>query len=257
MPTALAWREYRNWLTRYRRTWKGTLVISVLNPLLFLVAVGLGIGQLVEPGTAGLDGATYLGFFAPGMLAAAAMQNGMVEAGFGVSWAKRQAGCYGTAAATPLGSADIFGGHLLFMVSKLAISAAAFLLVLVAIGAAESTMVVFALPAAVLLGLAFATPAAAWAVTLPNPSRVGAAFKWVVMPLYLFSGTFFSISQLPTWLQWLAYATPLWHGVDLCRSLSLGTATWSSSAGHVIYLVGLTAVGGFVSLRLYERHLHP
>lgn len=257
MPTALALHEYRNWLTRYRRTWKGTLVISVLNPLLFLIAIGLGIGQLVEPGSSGLGDVSYLSFFAPGMLAAAAMQNGIVEAGFGVSWAKRKDGSYSVATATPLEPADVLGGHLLYMVSKLTLSAAAFLAVMVAIGAARSPLVILALPAAVLLGLSFCTPAAAWAVTLDGPSKVGGAFKWVVMPLYLFSGTFFAVEQMPTWLQWLAYATPLWHGVDLCRSLSLGTATWANSAVHLAYLLTLTLVGGLVALRLYDRHLHP
>jgi len=257
MPTALALHEYRNWLTRYRRTWKGTLVISVLNPLLFLIAVGLGIGQLVDPATSGMGGVSYLAFFAPGMLAAAAMQNGIVESGFGVSWATRSDGSYTTAKATPLEPADILGGHLLYMASKLALSAGCFLLVMIAIGAAQSPTVVLALPAAVLLGLAFATPTAAWAVTLSGPSKVGAAFKWVVMPLYLFSGTFFAVELMPTWLQWLAYATPLWHGVDLCRSLSLGTATWANSAIHLAYLVTLTVAGGLIALRLYRRHLHP
>jgi ABC-type polysaccharide/polyol phosphate export permease len=256
MPTALAWREYRNWLTRYRRTWKGTLVIGVLNPLLFLVAVGVGIGQLVKPGTPVLDGASYLGFFAPGMLAAASMQNGIVEAGFGVSWAKRPQGSYTTATATPLAPADIFGGQLLYLATKLTMSAGAFLVVMVAIGATQSALVVLALPAAVLVGLAFATPTAAWAVTLPNPRRLGATFKWVVMPLYLFSGTFFAVSQMPVWLQWLAYVTPLWHGVELCRAVSLGTATWAGSAVHVAYLVTLTTVGALFSLRHFERQLH-
>lgn len=253
----LALRECRNWLLRYRRTWRSTIVISVLNPLLFLAAIGLGIGRLVKPGAAALGTPSYLDFFAPGMLAAATMQNGIVEAGFGVGFAKRRDGAYTTAVATPLAPADIFAGHLLYMALKLTLTSAAFLIVMVAIGAAPSPMVILALPAVVLLGIAFCTPTAAWAVTLPNPGRIGEAFKWVVMPLYLFSGTFFAVSQMPAPLRWLAYATPLWHGVDLCRSLSLGTATWGRSAIHVGYLLATAAIGAAFALRLYRKHLHP
>jgi lipooligosaccharide transport system permease protein len=76
------------------------------------------------------------------------------------------------------------------------------------------------------------------------------------MPLYLFSGTFFSVDQLPAALRVVAYATPLWHGVALCRSLSLGTATWAGAALHVGYLLGLTALGIVAASRTFRRRLH-
>jgi lipooligosaccharide transport system permease protein len=165
-------------------------------------------------------------------------------------------GSYQVAVSSPLEPTDILIGHSLFMALRIAMSATAFLVVMVAMGAARSPMVVLALPAALLTGLAFAAPVSAWAVTVDDPGRVGNLFKWVVMPLYLFSGTFFAIDQLPSWLRAVAYATPLWHGVDLCRSLSLGTATWSGSTIHVAYLIALTAVGLVVARRTFRRHLH-
>jgi ABC-type polysaccharide/polyol phosphate export permease len=249
-------RAYRYWILRYKRTWRGSIVISVANPLLFLIAMGAGIGKLVSPDTAVLGGVSYLSFFAPGMLAAASMQNGLVESAFPVSRSKMGGGAYPVAAATPLEPSDILHGHAIYMAVRVAMGAAAFMVVMVLFGAANSPLVVLALPAAVLTGMAFALPAAAWAITLPDPGPVGRLYKWVVMPLYLFSGTFFAIEQLPHALRPIVYVTPLWHGVDLCRTLSLGTATWGRSLLHVGYLVVMAALGYLLARRTFRRHLH-
>jgi Nod factor-specific ABC transporter NodJ protein len=247
--------EFAYRLQRYRRTWRGTVVISVVNPLLFLIAIGLGLGHVVSH-PASLHGVSYLQFFAPGMLAAAAMQNGIVESGWPVSHGVSKGGSYRVAITTPLESSDIMIGHILFMTMKIALSALAFVVVMVAFGAAHSWLVVFAVPAATLTGLAFATPTAAFAATVSSPKVVGDLFKWVVMPLYLFSGTFFPVTQLPLALRALAYATPLWHGVDLCRTLSLGTATWGRCAMNVGYLSTVVILGIVVARRTYRRRLY-
>jgi ABC-type polysaccharide/polyol phosphate export permease len=256
MPTSMALREFQYWWLHYIRNWRGSVVISVANPLLFLIAIGAGLDKLISPDTASLHGVPYLAFFAPGMLAAASMQNGIVESAFPVSRAKSVGGSYKVSAATPLEPVDILAGHLLFMTLRITMSAAAFLLVLVAFGAQQSPLVILALPAAVLTGLAFATPAAAWAVTLDDPGRVATLFKWVVMPLYLFSGTFFAVEQMPAVLRPLAYASPLWHGADLCRSLSLGTPTFGLTLLHIGYLSACVLLGLWFARRTYARNLH-
>jgi ABC-type polysaccharide/polyol phosphate export permease len=249
-----ALREFNYWLIRYRKLWRGTIVISVVNPLLFLVAVGIGLGGLVRPHDPALGGVSYLDFFAPGMLAAAAMQNGVVESAFPVSVA-RSVGSYRVVVATPLEPEDILLGHALFMAVRITINAAAFLLVLLAFQAAHSGLVLLDLPAATLTGMAFALPVSAWAVTT-EPNGVIGIFKWVVMPLYLFSGTFFAIDQLPAWVRPLAWLTPSWHGVQLCRTLSLGTVTWSGAAVHVAFLLFVIGVGYLFARRNFRRHLH-
>jgi lipooligosaccharide transport system permease protein len=118
---------------------------------------------------------------------------------------------------------------------------------------------VLAWPAAVLTGLAFAAPIAAWAVVLKTEISFAYLFRFGMMPLMLFSGTFFPLSQLPGWLRAVAYATPLWHGVDLCRALSLGDPGAMGlpvALAHVGYLAGLAAIGIWAGARTYRRRLY-
>ncbi|RCG32394.1 hypothetical protein DQ384_05910 [Sphaerisporangium album] len=247
-------REFAARMLRYRRTWRGTVVLSVANPLLFLLAIGAGLGRLVDP--ASLNGIDYLEFFAPGMLAAAAMQNAFVESSFAVYSSLRRDRAYLVAAATPLEPRDILAGHLLFIAFRVASSALAFAVVMVAFGAVRSPWVVLTVPAALLTGMAFAAPLAAWTVTVGEFGRLNTVFRFVMMPMYLFAGTFFDLATLPEWLRPVAYVLPLWHGVDLCRTLSLGTATLGTSLVHVGYLVVLTAAGVVAALFTYRRHIH-
>src|SRR2546421_5747823 len=214
---------FRCWLTVYRRIWRSSVWSSVFGPVFYLGAMGLGLGTLVNRhGTAGLGGVSYLAFVAPAILATGAMNTGMGEASYPVFGSVKWNKIYIGAQATPLRPADIFRGHLMFMVMRIAMNAAFVTLLMWAFGASTSAWLVLAWPAAVLTGLAFAAPIAAWAVILKTEISFAYLFRFGMMPLMLFSGTFFPLSQLPAWLRAVAYATPLWHGVDLCRALSLG-----------------------------------
>lgn len=261
-PGAFAVREFRFWLTNYRRTWQGSIYSSVLNPVLYLSAIGLGLGTLVDahrhagPGPASLGGVSYLVFLAPGLLAAAAMQTAMGESTYPVLSSVKWLRTYQAAAATPLRPADIFHGHLLFTAMRLTMNCAIFVAVMTAFGAVRSAGVLAALPVAVLTGLAFAAPIEAFAVSRTKDQAFAMLFRFGMIPLFLFSGTFFPVSQLPGWIRPVAYATPLWHGVALCRSLSIGTATLGGALVHVTYLVLLTAAGIAAGHRTYLRRLY-
>jgi lipooligosaccharide transport system permease protein len=252
------WLEFTYWLRRYRRTWRGTIVISVANPLLFLLGIGAGLGHLVDRHAAmPIAGVPYLAFFAPGMLAASAMQTGFIESSGRVAMSAGFDGSYRAATTTPLGPTQIMGGHLMFVAFRLATSAAAFILVMLGFGVTHGWWTLGALAAALLTGLAFATPAAAWAVGLRQTRHINAVFRFVIMPMYLFSGTFFAVTQLPHWLRPVAYALPLYHGAALCRSLSLGTATPAGTALHGGVLLALAAAGIAAARVTYRRRLHP
>jgi lipooligosaccharide transport system permease protein len=254
---AFAVREFRYWLTNYRRTWRGSIYSSVLSPLLYLGAMGVGLGTLVDAhGTASLGGLSYLAFLAPGLLAAAAMQAAVEESTYPVLGSVKWRRTYYAATASPLRPADLFHGHLLFTTMRLAMNSAIFLAVMAAFGTVASPWALAALPAAVLTGLAFAAPIEAWAITVTKDTSFALIFRFGLIPLFLFSGTFFPVTQLPAWLRPLAYATPLWHGVALCRSLTLGTATLGGSLAHVAYLAALVVVSVAVGDRTYRRRLY-
>jgi Nod factor-specific ABC transporter NodJ protein len=252
-----AWPAFRYWLTVYGRTWRGTIVISVANPMLFLLGIGLGLGHLVDHGhAAALHGLSYSAFFAPGLLAASAMQTAYIEGGGRVTAAAGSAGSYQTAVTTPLEPGEILAGHLLFIAFRLLTSSAAFVAVMAVFGIGAGWSVLAALPAALLTGLAFAAPAAAWAVGLRSIRKIQAGFRFVLMPMYMFSGTFFALDQLPPGVRLVASALPLSQGVALCRSLSLGTASAPGVAARAGYLLAFVVAGIAVARITYRRRLH-
>ena len=258
LPGAVfAVRELRFWLTDYRRTWRGSIHSSLLNPLLFLGAMGLGLGTLVNRhGHTALGGVSYLSFIAPGLLAATAMTTAVGESTYPVLASVKWLKTYQAASASPLRPADIFHGHMLFVALRLTMNCAIFLAVAAALGAVQSWWAIAALPVAVLTGMAFNTTIEAWAITRNRDTSFAVIFRFGMIPLFLFSGTFFPITQLPAWLRPIAYATPLWHGVALCRALTLGTATLGGALIHVGYLAGLTAIGVVAGNRSYRRRLY-
>ena len=265
MEEALAWpglsvRAFRCWLTVYRRTWRSSIWSSVLGPLFYLGAMGFGLGSLVDKhGTASLGGVSYLAFVAPAILASGAMNTAMGESSYPVFGSVKWNRIYIAAQASPLRPSDIYRGHLMFITMRITMNTALVTVFICAFGAARSAWVVLAWPAAALTGLAFAAPIAAWAVTVTSENSFAYLFRFGMMPLMLFSGTFFPLSQLPGWLRPLAYATPLWHGVALCRALSLGSGVHADllgMLGHVTYLAVLAAIGIWAGARTYRRRLY-
>jgi lipooligosaccharide transport system permease protein len=257
MPVSFALRGLRFWLTDYRRTWRGSIYSSVLSPVLYLGAMGLGLGSLIDArGTASLGGVSYLAFLAPGLLAANAMQTAISNSTYPVLGSVKWLKTYIAAAATPLRPRDIFHGHLLFTLLRLAMNSTIFLVVMTAFGAVRSPWVIAAVPVAMLTGLAFAAPVEAFAVLQTRDQPFAILYRFGLIPLFLFSGTFFPVTRLPAWARPLAYATPLWHGVTLCRALSLGTATAGAALEHLTYLVLLAAAGIVAGRLTYRRRLY-
>jgi lipooligosaccharide transport system permease protein len=250
-------RAFRCWLTVYRRIWRSSIWSSVLGPVCYLGAMGFGLGSLVNKhGVGALGGVPYLAFLAPAILASSAMTTGMDEASFPVFGSVKWNKIYIGAQASPLRPADIFRGHLMFMIMRIVLNACVFMVVMSAFGAERSWWVVLALPSAVLTGVAFAAPIAAWAILVRTENHFAYMFRFGMMPLMLFSGTFFPLSQLPEWLRPLAYATPLWHGVALCRGFSLGHFSVLGAGGHILYLVVLAGAGIWAGARTYSRRLY-
>ena len=264
MATPAAVRVLEHELLVYRRSFRGSLVSSFLNPVLYLAAMGFGLGSYVASSSGGqgaagaaalLGGVSYLAFLAPGLLASTAMQTAAGESTFpimgGILWDRTFHGMM----ATPIRVWDILLGKVLYITVRLALVTGVFFVVMAFFGAATGPQAFLALPGAILTGLAFVTPIIAYSAMQKESNGFNSLFRFGVIPLFLFSGTFFPVSQLPAFLQPVAYITPLWHGVDLCRTLALGTATPAGVLLHVGYLGALTAVGLWLASIAMHRKL--
>jgi len=248
--------EYR--LMSYRRTFRSSIFNSFVGPALFLTAMGVGLGSYVDAsGTAALDGVSYLQFLAPGLLAATAMQTSAFESTFpimgGLVWNRVFHAMY----ATPIRPGDIALGNLAWIAFRGLLVATAFVLVTVLFGAAATPGIVLAIPVAVLTGLAFAGPIAAFSATQRTVEKFNAVFRFGITPLFLFSGTFFPIDQLPVLLQPIAWLTPLYHGVALCRALALGVAADAPllMIAHAAVLLAYAGIGAWAATRTFDRKL--
>lgn len=256
--SSTAGRVFEHRWVQYRRTFRSTIFTSFLTPVLFLTAMGLGLGSYVSDSAIDdIGGVSYLVFLAPGLLAATAMQAASFEATFpimgGLVWTKTFHAMY----ATPISPRDIALGNLVWIAARLTLISAVFTGVIVLFGAAHSPLVVLAIPAAVLTGLAFAAPIAAFSATQKTPDRFAAIFRFGITPLFLFSGTFFPLESLPEAVRPLAWVTPLYHGGALTRGLSLGTLFDDPLLAliHVLILVACIAVGTWAMIRTIERRL--
>ena len=249
-------RVFEHRFLQYRRTFRASIFSSFLSPVMFLAAMGLGLGTYVD-GADSLGGVSYLAFLAPGLLAATAMQTGSFEATFpimnGLVWNKVFHAMY----ATPIAPRDIALGNLLWMIARLTLISTVFTFVIVLFGVAASPEIVLAIPAAVLTGMAFAAPIGAFSATQKTPEKFATIFRFIITPMFLLSGTFYPLESLPAILQPIAWLTPLYHGVALTRGLALGTAGETPVVMLLHFVILLTiAVGGAVLMvRAVERRM--
>jgi lipooligosaccharide transport system permease protein len=239
----------------YMRTWRSSLTTSFLAPVLYLAAMGVSLGSLINKHVGTVDHVHYLSFVAPGLLAASAMQIAASDSMYPVMAAIKWIRTYYAMLATPLRVLDVLLGHFAWVTVRLILTAVTYLGVMAAFGTVHSTLAILALPAAVLTGLAFSSIISAFAATQENDQGFATLSRMGLIPLFLLSATFFPLSQLPGWMHPVAYATPLYHGVDLCRMLVLGHVDSISAIWDLVYLVALIGVGFLLSRRLFAQRL--
>jgi lipooligosaccharide transport system permease protein len=238
----------RNVLT-YRRQWVA-LMTGFLEPVFYLLSIGVGVGALVGRIPVG-DGRTvaYAEFVAPAMLAASAMNGAIFDATYNMFFKLRYARTFESMLSTPLGVADVAAGELIWTLARGGLYSLAFLVVALALGLVASWWALLALPVALLIGFAFGAAgmaATTWIRGIADFDYV----QIVVVPMMLLSATFFPVTTYPGGLRWLVELSPLYHGVALERGLMIGQIGWPL-LGHVAVLLGLGALGlGVLSRRL-------
>ncbi|MDQ4085008.1 MAG: ABC transporter permease [Actinomycetota bacterium] len=254
----LASRQFDYWLTVYRRTWRGTAVSSFVMPVLYLAAMGVGLGSFIDsPGAAQqLGGVSYLQFVAPGLLAANAMQTAMGESTFPVYGNFKWTKVYLAMVASPLSVPSVLLANLAYVAFRLVITGAVFLLVLAVFGLVSGVGGgLAALAVVVLVGMAHATPVFAYSAAINHEAGFALLFRLGMIPMFLFSGAFFPVSQLPLLFEWLAYATPLYHGVELSRMLVTGPFAAGMALLHLAYLLAWLVGGCVLARRAFTRRL--
>ncbi len=242
----------------YRRLWRGTVFSQFVGPALYLLAMGVGLGGLISAAGRTVDGLTYLEFVAPGLMAATVLQNATGESMWPVLSGFKWQRFYEGMAASPLSPADVYTGNVLWIALRFTVTAAAFLVVSAVLGAILSWWGVLAVPAAVLGAVALAAPLVAYVATQEDDHRFPIIMRFLTLPMFLFSGTFFPLSQLPALLRPVAWVLPLWHSVELCRDATTGRLAaggWAMVGVHLVVLGAYVTVGYLWGTRTFDRRL--
>ena len=255
MAAPLALRASRHWWRRERSALPTAFMIGVLLPLGYLASLGLGIGHYVGSNESWLGGERYVAWLAPAILAGTVAQSASTACLWTVLGAVKWAGQYVAQAASPLRPRDVMLGHWAYIVERIAASAALQLAVMAAIGAWRRPTAPLALGAAALTGGALAAVLMAWAVTRQTEASFSVVQRFALTPMFLFSGTFFPVGQLPAGVRYVVHATPLYHGVSLCRGLMLPGTSGALMVVNAAYLAALLAIGMAVGARTYTRVL--
>jgi len=254
----LALRQYDYWATVYRRTWRGTVVSSFLMPFLYLAGMGIGLGGFVDANSTSdrLGGLSYLAFIAPGLLATMAMQTAIGESTWPVMAMIKWQKIYQAMLASPIRVRDALLAHFGFVAFRLATTCAVFVCVLAVFGVVATVAGgIGAVLVGVLVGLAYTTPTFAFAARLDSDSGFAVLYRLGVIPMFLFSGAFFPVSQMPDAVEWLAYLTPVWHGVELTRELTTDRLVWLPALLHLSYLALWLGVGWWLALKSFTKRL--
>jgi lipooligosaccharide transport system permease protein len=239
--------------TASRRAWLA-FVSGFFEPVFYLVAMGQGLGSLVGmlPGPNGSP-ISYAAFIAPGLLAASAMNGAVFDATFNVFFKLKHAKLYDAMLATPLGTVDIALGEIGWALIRGGLYALGFLTVMAGFGLLVSPWALLALPAALVVAFAFA----AVGMAATSYMRSWQDFDLVtlaILPMFLFSTTFYPLSVYPRWLQIVVECLPLFHAVELMRGLTTG-AVHLGMLGHLTYFLVMIALGVTVASRRLDALL--
>lgn len=247
-PPALLHRNF----TVFKRGWVFFLT-GFLEPVLYLFSIGVGVGALVGGFTLHGQEVDYTDFVAPAMLATAAMNGAVMDSTYNVFFKLRFQKTYDAVLATPMGPRDVAAGEVGWAVLRGGVYSAGFLLVMLAMGLVSSSWGLLALPAAVLVGFAFAGAGMALTTFMKSWQH----FEYIqlaLIPMFLFSATFFPVTTYDGALRWVVEATPLYRGVVLVRELCTGLVT-VESAVSVVYLLLMGAAGTMLAARRLGRLL--
>lgn len=234
----------------YRRTWLFGMIAWFLEPVIYLVAMGFGLGRYLES----IQGVEYIEFIAPGLLGVAAMYGATFESTWNVFTKIERLGVYDAASSAPLSVEDIALGEVMWSTTRATIHGTAFALVATAFGVFRSWWGLLVIPGLALIGMVFSIIGLTYTYLSKRIDYLAYYWTLFVTPAFLFSGTFFPLDRLPDWVRTLAWFTPLYHGVNMMRALARDGDP-GAALGAALWLVAASAILVWIPLRLLRRRL--
>jgi lipooligosaccharide transport system permease protein len=250
---------YAEQVLRVMKGYGWTIVMyGVGQPVAYLFAMGVGLATLVDTTSeAVFGGVSYLAFIAPALLISAAVMTAANEFTFpvmdGFKWRRVYYGPH----ASPLTPEQIATGHIMAVTLRFLLQSALYFVVVALFGASPSGWGWVSVPVATLAGLSFGLPLMAYAATITDDKgQFAMVMRFIVMPLFLFSGTFFPLDTLPLVVRWIGWISPIWHGTELGRVFSYGyEESPLLTIAHIVFLVGLAVAGWMLTKRQFVRRL--
>jgi len=259
-------RRYGSWYVaehrfRVMRSYAQTVLFTAVgSPLIYLYAMGVGLASLVDGnlGDNAVNGVSYLAFLAPALLASSAISVASEEFTYPIMLGFKWNPTFFGMNASSIQPGQIINGIVISVAARMLITCAIYYVFMLVFGAVPGAFGVVAVFVALLTGLAFGALLMAYTITLKDDTgQLAMVQRFVILPMTLFSGTFFPLDLLPPYLQWIGWVSPLWHGTELSRVFAYGMPEpiWLSIV-HVLYLVALLVVGWVWSRRLTVRRLN-
>ncbi len=259
LATTMGWSRWRrSWwhhAMQFRQTWQGSVYSTVLFPVFYLGAMGLGVGHLVSAHTGLVAGQTYLHFIAPGLLATTALQLGESESLWPVLEALKWHRNYHAAVTTPLEPRDVLWGKLAWLATRGLFTGFVYTIAIGAFGAVQSWWALTLPFLAALITVAVAAPLVAYAATCEDDSSFTYIYRFAVVPMFLFSATFYPLSAYPRSLQPIVQFMPLDHAVALTRAAAFGQGSLGPITAHLIVLLTMLLAGLWWGQRSMTRRL--
>lgn len=218
MKAKRAFRVWQRHFTVYTKLYKSSIALNFVEPVLYLAAMGLGLGALVQE----INGRPYVNFIAPGIIASSSMFASIYECTYGTYVRMTFQKTFDAILATPVNIDDLIGGELLWGATKSVVYGSIIIVVISLFGLVDSALIALAIPVLFVSGLVFSEISMICAALVPGIDTFNYFYTLLMTPMFLFSGIFFPLDTLPPVVAQIAFITPLYHLVNICRSLSAG-----------------------------------
>ena len=233
----------------YTKLYKSSIALNFVEPVLYLTALGLGLGAFVKE----INGVPYINYIAPGIIASSSMFATVYECTYGTFVRMTFQKTFEAILATPVGIDELIAAELFWGATKSMFYGSIIMIVIAAFGLVDSEFIILAIPVLFLSGMIFAEISMIFTAIVPGIESFNYVFTLVMTPMFLFSGIFFPIDGLPPLVSKIAYFTPLYHLVNICRSFAAGKI--GVVAGDVIWIVIVAAILAPYPFRLMRKRI--